>query len=143
MQRTLGQDIPNRMERKMFLQDNCDAVEDLGYVKEIPSERLEELKEVLVENNIELRSLREAKKEAVKEFNEQIKPLEEINAQTTKQLKERSEYVNEQCYKFVDNEERTVGTITPKDYWYSLVLSDRKKSKLLSIKLPEQSADIN
>lgn len=109
MQRTLGQDIPNRMERKMFLQDNCDAVEDLGYVKEIPSERLEELKEVLVENNIELRSLREAKKEAVKEFNDQIKPLEEINAQTTKQLKERSEYVNEQCYKFVDNEERTVG----------------------------------
>lgn len=109
MQRTLGQDIPNRMERKMFLQDNCDAVEDLGYVKEIPSERLEELKEVLVENNIELRSLREAKKEAVKGFNEQIKPLEEINAQTTKQLKERSEYVNEQCYKFVDNEERTVG----------------------------------
>lgn len=109
MQRTLGQDIPNRMERKMFLQDNCDAVEDLGYVKEIPSERLEELKEVLVENSIELRSLREAKKEAVKEFNEQIKPLEEINAQTTKQLKERSEYVNEQCYKFVDNEERTVG----------------------------------
>lgn len=109
MQRTLGQDIPNRLERKMFLQDNCDAVEDLGYVKEIPSERLEELKEVLVENNIELRSLREAKKEAVKEFNEQIKPLEEINAQTTKQLKERSEYVNEQCYKFIDNEERTVG----------------------------------
>lgn len=109
MQRTLGQDIPNRMERKMFLQDNCDAVEDLGYVKEIPTERLEELKEVLVENNIELRSLREAKKEAVKEFNDQIKPLEEINAQTTKQLKERSEYVNEQCYKFVDNEERTVG----------------------------------
>lgn len=109
MQRTLGQDIPNRLERKMFLQDNCDAVEDLGYVKEIPTERLEELKEVLVENNIELRSLREAKKEAVKEFNDQIKPLEEINAQTTKQLKERSEYVNEQCYKFVDNEERTVG----------------------------------
>lgn len=109
MQRTLGQDIPNRMERKMFLQDNCDAVEDLGYVKEIPTERLEELKEVLVENNIELRSLRDAKKEAVKEFNDQIKPLEEINAETTKQLKERSEYVNEQCYKFVDNEERTVG----------------------------------
>lgn len=109
MQRTLGQDISSKMERRMFLQDNCDAVEDLGYVKEIPTERLEELKNTLVENNIELQTIRQAKKDAVKEFNDQLKPLEEVNSETTKQLKERSEYVTEQCYKFVDNDDRTVG----------------------------------
>lgn len=37
MDKVLGQEYANPQERTAFLRDNCDAVEELGYVK---SERL-------------------------------------------------------------------------------------------------------
>jgi len=109
MDKVLGQDCESKRERIEFLDSNCDAVEDLGYVKALPSEQLEELKERLVENNIQLRDVRADKKAANKEFNDQIKQLEESNDETTKMLKEKSEYVTEPCYKFVDDEAKEVG----------------------------------
>lgn len=89
----------------MFLRDNADAVEDLGYTKEIPSQQLDELKEQLVDTNIKLLDLRAAKKEANKGFNDQIRELEDLNEEATAKLKSRTEYVTEPCYKFVDGDE--------------------------------------
>lgn len=92
-------------ERTAFLRDNCDAVEELGYVKPLANEKIEELKDKLVENNIQLRDVRADKKAQNKLYNEQIKQLEEDNDEVTKQLKEKSEFVNENCFKFVDGDE--------------------------------------
>lgn len=105
MDKFLGQDIADTRARMMFLRDNADAVEDLGYTKEIPSQQLDELKEQLVETNIKLSDLRAAKKEANKEFNAQIHELEDINEEATAKLKSRTEYVIEPCYKFVEDDE--------------------------------------
>ncbi len=105
MDKFLGQDIADARARMMFLRDNADAVEDLGYTKEIPSQQLDELKEQLVETNIKLSDLRAAKKEANKEFNCQIHELEDINEEATAKLKSRTEYVIEPCYKFVEDDE--------------------------------------
>lgn len=105
MDKFLGQDIADARARVMFLRDNADAVEDLGYTKEIPSQELEELKDQLVETNIKLSDLRAAKKEANKEFNDQIHKLEDINEEATALLKSRTEYVTEPCYKFVEGDE--------------------------------------
>jgi hypothetical protein len=109
MDKVLGQECKSKRERIDFLDSNCDAVENLGYVKALPSEQLEELKDRLVENNIQLRDVRADKKASNKEFNDQIKQLEESNDETTKMLKEKSEYVTEPCYKFVDDEAKEVG----------------------------------
>lgn len=108
MEQVLGQEYEG-LERIQFLKDNCYAVEKLGYTKQIPSEQLEGLKEKLVENNIQLRDVRADKKAANKLFNEQIKQLEDANDEVTGKLKERSEYVTEECYKFVDDEKRMTG----------------------------------
>ncbi len=109
MDKFLGQESKSGLERRSFLQSNCDAVEDLGYVKPIPSQEIDELKDRLVENNIQLRDVRADKKAANKDFNDQIKQLEDNNEETTKKLKERSEYVTEPCYKFVDDEAKETG----------------------------------
>lgn len=109
LEKTLGKEIENLMARTIFLRDNCDRVEDLGYVKSFSSEEMENLKERLVENNIQLRDVRADKKQSNKEFNEQIKQLQESNDETTKKLKERSEFVNEQCFMFIDEESGMVG----------------------------------
>lgn len=105
MDKVLGQEYVNIAERTAFLRDNCDAVEELGYVKPLASEQIEELKDKLVENNIQLRDVRADKRAQNKLYNEQIKQLEEENDGVTKQLKEKSEYVTENCFKFVDGEE--------------------------------------
>lgn len=109
MDKVLGQEIAGKLERKQYLQDNCDAVEDLGYVKPIPSDELDELKDRLVENNIQLLDLRAEKKETNKEFSDRIKQLEETNERATKLLKERSEFVTEACFKFIDTKTREAG----------------------------------
>ena len=109
MEKVLGQEYSRPQDRIAFLRDNCDAVENLGYVKPLKTEEIEELKDRLVENNIQLRDVRADKKAANKEFNDTIKQLEESNDEVTGKLKERSEYVTEPCYKFIDEETREVG----------------------------------
>lgn len=108
MEKVLGQEYEGKA-RVSFLRDNCDAVEDLGYTKALPNEEIEALKDRLVENNIQLRDVRADKKAANKEFNDQIKQLEENNDEVTGKLKAKSEFVNEPCFKFVDEESREVG----------------------------------
>lgn len=105
MDKQLCQNISNRLERIAFLRDNADAVEDLGYTKSIPTAEMDELKERLVENNIQLRDVRADKKAANKEYNEQIKQLEEDGDSITAKLKSRTEFVTEACYKFVEDDQ--------------------------------------
>lgn len=108
MDKVLGQEYEGK-DRVNFLRDNCDAVEDLGYTKQLPTDEIESLKDHLVENNIQLRDVRADKKVANKQFNDQIKQLEDDNDEITGKLKNRSEYVNEPCFKFVDTDTREVG----------------------------------
>lgn len=109
MDKFLGLECESGFERQDFLSSNCDAIEDLGYVKQLPNEEIDELKDRLVENNIQLRDVRADKKAAMKDFGDQIKQLEESNDETTKKLKERSEYVTEPCFKFIDENAKEVG----------------------------------
>ena len=106
MEKTLGKDIENRIERIAFLRDNADAiVEDFGYTKMLSNEKLDELKDKLAENNIKLRDVRAYKKERVKIYNDQIKELEEEGDELTAQLKSRTEYVSETCYQFIEEDQ--------------------------------------
>lgn len=78
-------------------------------MKHLKTDEIEKLKNCLVENNIRLRDVRADKKEANREFNEQIKLLEDNNEKVTGMLKERSVFVTEQCYKFIDEDTKEVG----------------------------------
>lgn len=109
MEHVLGQDVERGAARIAFLKDNCDKVEELGYTKPIPSERLEELKNQLVDVSIQTKDVKADAKESARQYKEQIKQLETESGKITDQLKARSEYVTENCYKFVDNEARQVG----------------------------------
>lgn len=105
MERFLGLEIEDAKEREAYLRDNADKIEELGYTKPIQADELNQLKDELVANNIELNGLREEKKATVAMYNERIKPLKEVNKELTEQLKSRSRYVTEPCYKFVEDGE--------------------------------------
>ena len=54
MSKYLGLEYADLQERKMFLKDNCDTVEDMGYMKQFSPDKVAELKDRLAEVSIEI-----------------------------------------------------------------------------------------
>lgn len=116
LDKVLGQEYTDKDERYNYLRDNCDCMEELDYTKELSKERRDELKETLVDKNIQLRDVRADKraadeiyKEQDKAYKNQIKHLEEENGEIAKTLKEKAEFVRENCFKFIDEKTKSVG----------------------------------
>lgn len=112
MEQKLGQDIENPVLRERFLKDNCEKVESQGYMKAFKPEEIESRKTRLAELSIELSDIEDEKSSAVALFKSRMTPLKEERAEILSDIKHKARYVNEQCYKFVDRDERMVG-------WYN------------------------
>lgn len=78
MDKFLGQEIPEK-ERWQFLQDNADAVEEIGYTHRFTSDELAQKKESLAETSIKINDIEIEKKEAMEAFKAELKPLNEKN----------------------------------------------------------------
>jgi hypothetical protein len=109
MQRELGKDIKDPKKRIQFLKDNCDSVEQKGYMKRFTPEQLLKMKEELSETAIEINDIEDEKKSTMNLFKLRLKPLSELRASILRGLKNKSEHVTEVCYKFIDLETREVG----------------------------------
>jgi len=108
MQRELGKDIEPGKKRIAFLMDNCDAVEEKGYMKRFTLEQLSQMKETLSETDIKINDIEDEKKEVMSEFKERLDPLVKERKTILVGLKNKAEFVSENCYKFVDTENREV-----------------------------------
>jgi hypothetical protein len=108
MEKFLGQDFPEA-ERKQFLQDNCDATEEISYTRHFTADELTEKKEVLANVDIEITDVEAEKKEAIADFKARLKPLGERRAELVKKLKAKSETVTGNTFKFIDGKTRMVG----------------------------------
>ena len=109
MEKFIGQEYANLAEREQFIKDNADAIENIGYTKPLPSDEVEKLKEKLANASIKKLEQEEEKKAAVQMYNEEIKRYKNTIKEAADKLKSKSEYVNEACYKLVDEQTRQVG----------------------------------
>lgn len=109
MDKHLGKDIENLVAREAFLKDNCDKVEEKGYMKHYTPEELQQRKEELANASIEIAEIEQEAKEAAAHYKGKLKPLKETRARMVGDIKSKSEYVKELCYKFVDQEARETG----------------------------------
>ena len=109
MDKTLGKDIANLVAREAFLKDNCDKVEEKGYMKPYTPEELQQRKEELVQVSIEIVEIESRQKAAAADFKKQLKPLKEVFASIVGDIKNEAEYVLEPCFKYVDLDAREVG----------------------------------
>lgn len=109
MKRELGKDFQQGEERKQFLQDNADSVEKKEYMRHFTPEELLKLKESLSETCISINDIEEELKKVKTEFAERLKPLMAKKKQALEGLKKKAELVTEDCYKFIDGENREVG----------------------------------
>lgn len=108
LDKELGKDIPLD-RRAAFLNDNCDATQEMTYTRQLTSEELAECREKLTDASIKLADIAEEKKLAMDAFKEEAKPYEKIRTKQIKNLKQKSEVVTDLCYKFIDEETRMVG----------------------------------
>ncbi len=108
LDRELGKDIALE-ERAQFLEDNCDAVEDVTYSRAFSPEELALEREQLTDSSIKIADIEEEKKAVMDGFKERLKPLNETKDEAIKALREKSQTVTEKCYKFLDEETKMVG----------------------------------
>lgn len=109
MDKHLGKDIENLVAREAFLKDNCDKVEEKGYMKPYTPEELQQRKEELANASIEIAEIEQEAKDAAAHYKGRLKPLKEARANIVSNIKAKAEYVKELCYKFVDQEARETG----------------------------------
>ena len=109
MDKFLGQEQPEE-DRWQFIQDNADAIEEIGYTHRITPEDLAQKKESLAETSIEINDIEEEKKEVMQEYKKQLEPLLKQKKQLLEHIKKGSEFrENEQCAKILYHDERMVG----------------------------------
>lgn len=109
MDKELGQEYKNPIQREAFLKDNCDGCEQKGYMKPYSPEELQGHKEKLANVSIEIEELENEKKEAMETFKGKLKPLQEQRKQMVSNIKAKAEYVTEICYRFTDQETKETG----------------------------------
>jgi len=109
MLKQLGKEYADERQRISFLKDNCDSVEEKGYMKRFTPEELQAMKEQLAETSIKINDIEIEKKEVVKEFKDRVDPLLGERKKLLKGIKEKAEYAEEICYKFIDPDERMIG----------------------------------
>lgn len=108
MEAQLFQELPLD-ERKEMLEANADAVEHLGYSRLLPSDEVDALKEQLSSTQIKIDEKQEELSAKAKVLKNEIKDLKANRKSITLRLKTRSEYIEEDCYKMVDDKRREVG----------------------------------
>lgn len=108
MEHVLGQGYQG-VKREQFLRDNCEAVEEIGYMKPFSPEEIQSKKDQLSEVAITINDIEISKKEAVQAFNNELKPLETDKKSLLQHIKNKSEHVKENCYKFIDFDSKMVG----------------------------------
>lgn len=109
MEKTLGKEIKNPLERINFLNDNCDKAEEKGYMKRFTPEQVQSMKEELAETSIQINDIQEEKKEYLKDIKFRVTPLTERKSELLKGIKEKAAYTTEKCYKFIDQDSKEVG----------------------------------
>lgn len=104
----LGQEYANLEQRRQYLEDNCDAIETIGYMKRFSADQITAMKSDLSDVAIEISDIEEAKKEVLQDYKMQLDPLKETQKELLTHIKQKSEYISEKCYKFIDYETKTV-----------------------------------
>ena len=108
LERELGKNVATE-EREQFLRDNCDAVEEVTYSRAFAPEELSMKREQLTDVSIQIADIEEEKKEVMSDFKKRLEPLTAQKNDTIKALREKSQIVSEECFKFLDEETKMVG----------------------------------
>lgn len=105
----LGHDIEDLEERKEFLVNNADGIEEMTYTKTFDSDTLMKKKDRYVAAASKVSDI----EQQVKDFREmkkaELKPYKEECATLLNEIKQKGSLVTEKVFKFVDRNARMTG----------------------------------
>lgn len=105
----LGQDYEDLEERKQFLADNADGIEEMTFTKGFDSDTLMKKKDKYVVAAAKVSDI----EQEIKDFREQkkaeLKPYKEECATLLNEIKQKGSLVTEKVFKFVDRDTRMTG----------------------------------
>ena len=104
MEKQLGKEYVNDSERIKFLKDNCDEVQEMDYMRQFTPEELLEMKDKLSEVDIKIDNYEVERKKRTQEIDAKLKVEKQDHKRLLKNLREKSELVSENCFKFIDEE---------------------------------------
>lgn len=108
MEQTIGKEYPLEA-RIRFLKDNCSKIESVTYMKRYTRDEILQKKDELSETSIQINDIEEEKSAAMQGFKKQLEPLVTQKKALLKNIKQKAEEVKEECFKFIDLDERMVG----------------------------------
>jgi hypothetical protein len=109
MERNLGKEYTNKVQREAFLKDNCEKAEVKGYMRAFTPEQLQGHKESLAELSINIEEMEDEKKASAKHFKAVLDPLFIQRREMVSNIRRKAEYVREVCYKFTDRDAKETG----------------------------------
>lgn len=109
LQNELGKQFANLDQRQEYLNSVCDGQESVSYTRIFTTEELAEQRELLTDASIMLADIERTKKQALADFKDQAKPWEDQKQKAIESLRTKSEVVEEDCYKVLDEETKMVG----------------------------------
>lgn len=108
MDKAIFQEVPEE-SREQYIRDNAVAFEEVGYMRRFTSDELSIFKSDLSETSIEQNDLEEERKQLVADLTKKIKDLQAERKVLLRRLKLKAEHVKETCFKFHNEQTRTVG----------------------------------
>ena len=108
MEKILCGTVPEA-QRAQMLRDSCDKVEEVGYMKPYTPDEIVQMKDELAEASIQINEIEEEKKAEMDKFKARLSPLDIQKKELLKNIKNKAEFVREDCFKFIDHEEGMVG----------------------------------
>lgn len=99
-----------------MLEDNCDKIEEVGYMKPFTPDQLLDMKDKLSNVSIEINDIECEKKAQNEIFKAQLKPLAEERSKLLGNIRNKAEHVKGECFKFVDQEAGEVGYYSPEGF---------------------------
>lgn len=96
-------------DRKVYLRDTCDKIENFSYEKSYTNQDVELFCDRLSKIMIEVQQLEVELSRVKKEFTDKMKPSKKELSELLNKIKFRSEMVTEQVYIFIDHERNEVG----------------------------------
>jgi hypothetical protein len=109
MEQHLGKEYANRAQREAFLKDNCEKVENKGYMKAFTPEQLQGHKESLADISMQIEEVEDEKKRTAAQFKAELTPLIEQRREMVSNIRQKAEYVSELCYQFIDRDNKQTG----------------------------------
>lgn len=108
LEKELAKNVPIE-ERADYLNNICDGTESMSYARQFTPEEMAEHRELLSNACIMLEDIEREKKSALTRFKDKAKQYEVQRKQAVDNLRMKSEVVEEECFKILDEETKMVG----------------------------------